>query len=1824
MRYIDLMGGQKPHLLVKTKNNLGAETEVQYAPSTKFYLADKLEGKPWITRMPFPVHCVIKVTAKDKWRKTAFTTKYSYHHGYFDGSEREFRGFGRMEQVDTESYGEFIKGNSTSLYISDDQTLYQPPVKTVTWYHTGASMDPEHILSQYRNEYFPKWFEDLRPNEINVLGEFQEHVLPEVDLEGDNLIEQEWREALRACKGMMLRQEVYELDVDALESGREVPVRLFTTAFHNCNIKLIQPKANNSHAVFHVSESEAITYHYELDLRPTEITPDPRIAHKLNLKLDDYGNAQQSVAAVYKRRNQYTDNTLKPEDVDLINELQGKDHLAYTENRYTKDDVYDSDHHRLPVACQSRNYEITGINPLNGFFSIEQLRNYKLSDFYKDNSETVKEAVPEIKYHEIADGETPQKRLVEETRILYFEENLKKPLSFGALNRLGLPYETYRLAMTDSLLTSIFKDKLTAEVQERLADSGISGYMSGDDLIEKLGTDTSGQYWVRSGIAGFAEDAAQHFYLPECFNDPFGNETRINFDPYDLYIKSSTDPVENTVSVKQYDFRVLAPREMVDMNGNHTEVWFDALGMVVASAVKGKKNNDLWQGDNLEGFTDELANPLVKEASEFCTNSVMDEPQAREWLGNAGTRFVYHFGETIDSNNTMVWNEHMAGACSIVREKHVGQIVEDELSPLQVYLECSDGIGNVLIKKVQVEPDPLSGNTLRWIVNGLTVLNNKGKPVKQYEPAFTINFGCEEPQTNGVAIVMYYDAVGRLIRTELPDGSYSRTEFSPWFTAAFDPNDTVLEPDNAWYGKNTEPTASEPARRAAQLAAEHAATPAVTHLDSLGREVVAIAHNHSPDGTGAWVNEKYLTFTRLDAEGKPLWIRDARGNRVMQYVMPPIPDGQPDPPLNEIVPCYDIAGNLLYQHSMDAGDRWMLNDVTGQPLYSWDSRGNILQTTYDELRRPKKIALRNSDHAQWIVVGFTQYGDEPDITEAAARNLRGQAFRSFDQSGLLTSQRFDFKGNPLEVRRRLAQAFTGDTDWNEAEDLTSDNGPGKLLMAETYTQIMEYDALNRIIRQYVWHKGVGSRVYVIEPYYNERGLMQKENLILGAVKTDVGAENGISTEVVKAVQYNEKGQRVNITYGNDVTTIYEYDDNTFRLIHLKTQRSSDSKKLQDFYYTYDPSGNITEILDRAQPTVFFNNFQVNPENKYTYDALYRLVEASGREHAGQVVHDTYDNWHDCYFRKKLHPNDAMAWQNYTELYVYDSVGNILSMKHVTPGSNANTWTRHYQYARFSNRLLATGMKDVPTDTYVDAPTLEYQYPYNAHGSMIAMPNLSLMQWDFTEHLHHIARTAGTINPEEIGCPDASVEAWYRYDATKQRTRKRVLKNQGAIVEERFYLGGFEIFRRSDAEGNIQLESEALHVMDDKQSITLIETKTVDIQTPSLEPKPLMRYQLGNHLGSVGLELDDVGDVISYEEYYPYGNTCYQAMQSGVEVSLKRYRYTGMERDDETGLNYHGSRYYAMRLGRWLSCDPAGLVDGDNIFLYVQASPVRFTDPGGQQLAGPESRALQRIEFERMPSGRLRSTEKEKFIKEAKSWLSWNGLSDALVDRLAESVEAACGDNLQLQNYVFWHLRTYDIEMKPYSYFAPGGKNTVMKTLYHSQININELWKSHLERKYEIRQLGAKLIHEVSHGHDKNAENSTSDPRIRSLVEGPAYAIEYFLLKTSGNTQVANTVLTQSINAIGSGQGFENLFREEWVKKFSVLNELYLASQGKSDLLPHITREQAKEWIASYIARDRDSWSEELKNAERTVQSKIDEIAKRSPEIGEMMVKVRQL
>jgi RHS repeat-associated protein len=90
----------------------------------------------------------------------------------------------------------------------------------------------------------------------------------------------------------------------------------------------------------------------------------------------------------------------------------------------------------------------------------------------------------------------------------------------------------------------------------------------------------------------------------------------------------------------------------------------------------------------------------------------------------------------------------------------------------------------------------------------------------------------------------------------------------------------------------------------------------------------------------------------------------------------------------------------------------------------------------------------------------------------------------------------------------------------------------------------------------------------------------------------------------------------------------------------------------------------------------------------------------------------------------------------------------------------------------------------------------------------------------------------------------------------------------------------------------------------------------------------------------------VAQILSYEEYYPFGSTSYQAVRSQTETP-KRYRYLAMERDEETGFGYHTARYYLPWLGRWLSADPAGIGAELNLYVYCKNNPVNLVDTNGK-------------------------------------------------------------------------------------------------------------------------------------------------------------------------------------------------------------------------------------------------------------------------------------
>lgn len=1494
MRYIRLMK-EKPHLLIRVINNLGGETHLQYAPSTKFYLADKYAGSPWVTRVPFPVHVVEKVETYDRISRNRFVTRYAYHHGYFDGIEREFRGFGLIEQWDTEEYAALTQSQDFPTGDNIKESSNVPPVLTRTWFHTGAYIDRDHISNFFAGlldaNDIGEYYRELSLTDAQA----QQLLLDDTVLPDDLTIDEEC-EACRALKGSMLRQEIYALD------GTDKEPHPYTVTEQNFTIRCLQPKADNRHGVFFTHVCEAINYHYERN--PT----DPRINHAMTLEVDDFGNVLKEVNIGYGRRQ--PDMNLSAKD----QAKQNRSLVTYTENRVTNAIEVADDDYRTPLPCETCIYELTGLSLSqdSSRFSFEEMLNAGLT-------------ASAIECEEAPTSGIVQKRLIEHVCTLYRRDDLAGSLMLGEVQRLALPFETYKLTFTPGLLSRLY------------------GTLVDNAMITKGGyvhSEGDANWWIPSGQAFYSSNgtdtptqelthAQQHFFLPCRYRDPFGNQMLVDYDCYDLLFTKTTDSMQNIVTAHN-DYRVLQPTLVTNPNGNRTEVAIDALGMVAGTAVMGKVTENL--GDSLAEFKADLDQG---EIDGFL--AAPRGPIAAALLGNATTRIIYDV--------TRFWREPSpdkrppAFAATLARETHV----KDPLPPgglrIQISFSYSDGFGREVQKKIQTEPGTvIEGGpiiTLRWVGSGWTVFNNKGKPVRQYEPFFSTTHEYEFAKVVGVSPILFYDPVERVVATLYPNHTFEKVPFDPWQQETWDVNDTVLQTDPkcdlnvgdffsrlpdeeylpTWHGQRLDGAMGPREQAAAKKAEVHDSTPTITHFDTLGRPFLTVAHNRLQQNGGV-VDEKYETHTELDIKGNKREVIDSQARIVMRYD-------------------YDIISNRDYQASMEAGERWSLNDVVGKPIRAWDSRGHQFRTEYDALRRPtEEYLLKGASQEQ--LIGRTVYGEAQPNPETC--NLRGQVYQVFDQAGMVTNDTYDFKGNLVCGHRRLAIEYKMTLDWLAAVPLE----------APVYTSHTRYDALNRPIQLTAPHGDQpGTGINVIQPSYNEANLLEQVNVWLnhdvapaGLLDTDTANLNAVTD-----IDYDAKGQRERIEYGNGVTTTYDYDPLTFHLEHLQTLRGTEV--LQDLSYTYDPVGNITHIQDNAQQTIYFRNHRVEPSAEYTYDAVYRLIKATGREHLGQTgdqpntptAPDAFNHFHI----RLDHPGNGDAMGTYVEEYVYDAVGNIMAIQHRGTDPAHPGWTRAYTYnepsllepSKINNRLSYTKVGSGTTEPCT----------YDAHGNMTTIPHLPLMQWDYRDQLRATAQQV--VN--NGGTPETT---YYVYNATRQRVRK-VTERQVAggqvptRIKEHIYLSGFEVYREYGGDGStIGLERETLHVMDDKKRIALVETRTLGNE-PDV-PQQLIRYQFGNHLGSAILELDAQAQVISYEEYYPYGSTSYQAVRSAVEIPSKRYRYTGKERDEESGLYYQGARYYAPWLGRWASCDPGGLVDGVNLYRYARNDPVLVTDPTGTQ------------------------------------------------------------------------------------------------------------------------------------------------------------------------------------------------------------------------------------------------------------------------------------
>jgi RHS repeat-associated protein len=1493
MRYVELMK-QKPHLIIGTKNNLGAETRIEYAASTKFYLADKAAGNPWITRLPFPVHVVERVEKLDRIGRNRFVTRYAYHHGYFDGVEREFRGFGMVEQLDTEEFAALSLSESFPDATNIDAASHVPPVLTKTWFHTGAYFERQRISKQFEREYYREGDPSLSEGALSD-EQLEAMLLPDTVLP-DGLSAVEEREACRSLKGAILRQEVYALD------RKEESDRAYSASERNYTIKRLQPSGGNRHAVFFTHERETIDFHYERRLYDIagRRYADPRVTHNAVLEVDDYGNVLKAVAIGYGRRFDDPDPLLTA--ADRAN--QRAIILTLTENRYTNP-VQETDVYRIPLLCESRSYELINVTPganqpgITNLFRFQELA---------DKVCAVSDGQHDLPYEDFNGSEATAnqlyRRLIEHVRMLYRSDDLSTPLPLSQVQSLALPFESYKLAFTPGLLQQVYGDRVT---EAMLAAEGRYVHSEGD-----------ANWWIPSGRIFFSPNASdtaaqeldaarRRFFMPRRFLDPFGGATTVSYDAHDLAPVETQDALGNTVQ-SENDYRVMQPRLATDPNGNRAAVAFDALGMVTGTAVMGKESENL--GDSLNGFETDPDEATIIERLE---NPFADPHSI---LSRATTRLIYDLFAYYRTREEAQPAPNVV--YTLARETHDADLSPGEQTRIQHAFSYSDGFGREIQMKIQAEPGPIieGGPAVnpRWVGSGWTIFNNKGNSVRQFEPFFTDTHRFEFDVRIGVSPVLFYDPAARVVATLHPNHTWKKVVFDPWRQQSWDVNDTALIADPksdvdvgdffdrlaeseylpTWYAQRQGGNLGSEEQDAATKTAMHAGTPSVAHADSLGRTFLTTAHNrfkrsdtpHADPPT----EEFYSTRVIFDIEGNQREIIDAKDRIVMRYD-------------------YDMLGAQIHQVSMEAGERWMLNDVAGQPIRVWDSRGHAFRTEYDALRRPLRSFAQDNDPqnpAAEILFGRMEYGEgQPNDIQF---NLRTKPFRQYDSAGVMTNGQYDFKGNLLVSNRRMAQDYKTIPDWSA----------NTAVEQETFTISSAYDALNRPVSVTTPDQSV------YRSTFNEANLLERVDVHLQ------GAQS--STPFVTNINYDAKGRRGLIEYGNNVKTNYEYDPLTFRLARLQTLRGAEH--LQDLNYIYDPAGNITRIRDDAQQTIYFNNQAVTPSNGYTYDAIYRLITAEGREHTGQVERPEI-NWNDEFRVKLHHPHDGQVMRRYTERYEYDAVGNFEQLIHETADGN---WTRSYAYNEPSLIEPGKNNNSLSSATVGGANPITENYGHDAHGNMTVMPHLPLMQWNFRDQL--------SATSKQVVNSGVSEATYYVYDASGKRVRKVTERQSGTRKNERIYLGVFEVCREYDANGNlVALERETLHVADDQQRIALVETRT---QGNDGAPAQLIRYQFGNHLGSSSLELDDAGQVISYEEYYPYGSSSYQAGRSAAEVSLKRYRYTGMERDEESGLSYHSARYYALWLGRWTSCDPLGLKESVNLYVYSLNRPTTKTDRTGQE------------------------------------------------------------------------------------------------------------------------------------------------------------------------------------------------------------------------------------------------------------------------------------
>jgi RHS repeat-associated protein len=1027
-------------------------------------------------------------------------------------------------------------------------------------------------------------------------------------------------------------------------------------------------------------------------------------------------------------------------------------------------------------------------------------------------------------------------------------------------------------------------------------------------------------YWWRADAVRFWTEAARFRQLAR-LERADGATTTLRYDEDAVALVAVEDAAGNRTRATSVDYHLLAADQVTDPNDNLLEVRCDALGVAVTTT---------WHGDlpgpagvHRYGF-----DALSEHQAQPATPAAMLADPARFVQGAAR-----HCAYDLDS-----WavRREPVGIVTARRESltHDGPGGGSPSSPTQLTVEYLDGFGRTLQRKLRVEPGPAvqrdaggqvivdAGGTPvraeaaeRWLTSGNVQYDVKQQVAQEYEPFFSDRPAYEGDavlRSFGVSTLTVFDAAGRDVQHFSPDGTFIRNRYGAWRIEYHDAHDTIQE---SRYRLERELLPDDdPRKQALRKAQEHAGTPMVVELDPDGRVV-----RRTENGTGG---EQRVIDLVLHHTGHPLIVTDARR-------------------LPALTCSADLLGRVPASTTADAGTSLVLYDAYDRSIREWDARGVQHRRTFDVLDRPTAIVVRVPGPGGVLggprTVEELRYGDDPAVPDAAARNLRGQCERHRDSAGVRTIDRCDPAGAVLRETRKLCLDPLAQPDWAVA---------GVPLDPASHASERILDGLDRVVEERL-PDGSTRRIAHLAAGGARQIVMSTDD----ALVTDV--------ELLSEASVNARGQQLSALLGNGVRLDHDYDPETFDTTGITAAVPGAPDALLDLTYTRDPAGNVTRVVDAAQepdrPLPLLQGISVTSRQDFTYDAYYQLIRAEGRVHQALLQHDYRPGLTAAGAVKgtrHLSFNNGAAVERYTQTYQYDLGGNLRQLRHLGP---TKSWTTEFWISGTSNR-------SVPQLTPAGTPVADPAACFDASGNCVELAHLRELTYD---HRGMPAR-AVTIRRTSPGATDDAET--YVYDGAGRRARKVAVKVTagGVEVTEKIYLDGCEI-TRIRLGGTLVLERVSSLVENRDSRLALVHRWTVDTagrQTDDVT-RPRFHYQVGNRLGTSLMDLDETGKVIGYEEYFPFGGTAFIVGDDLRDVALREYRYCGKERDDATGLDYVGHRYYASWIGRWISPDPAGPEDSPNLYTYVHNDPVNLTDPDGLRAAGPAGPAtggLTRVEL----------------------------------------------------------------------------------------------------------------------------------------------------------------------------------------------------------------------------------------------------------------------